>query len=292
MGRSSPSPAARGVSGGPRPRSSCGPVRRVAIGDLDLELARKTAEELGGSVTAYELDVTSRESVARFLDSVEADVGPLDVLINNAGIMPLGAFLEESDASAASPARHQRPRRHLRDEGGAAADDRARARARRQSRLRGREGRLPSRGHLLRHQARSDRPVRSGARGAARHRYRDHLHPAGAREHGAWVGRRGRPCREEAGAGGGGGGDTRRPARASLRGVRACLHRHDQQGDDAAAAPRARGDQPLAEGRPDPRPARTAGSAPPTRSAPPGANRTRPTRASPSSWPERAGAHA
>jgi NAD(P)-dependent dehydrogenase (short-subunit alcohol dehydrogenase family) len=74
---------------------------RVAIGDLDLELARATAQELGSSVTAYELDVTSRESVARFLDAVEADVGPLDVVINNAGIMPLGPFLEEDDASAA-----------------------------------------------------------------------------------------------------------------------------------------------------------------------------------------------
>jgi NAD(P)-dependent dehydrogenase (short-subunit alcohol dehydrogenase family) len=74
---------------------------RVAIGDLDAPLARQTAEELGGSVKAYELDVTSRESVASFLSSVEADVGPLDVLVNNAGIMPLGAFLEESDASAA-----------------------------------------------------------------------------------------------------------------------------------------------------------------------------------------------
>lgn len=73
---------------------------RVAIGDLDVELARKTAEELGESVTAYEVDVTSRESFARFLDGVEADVGPLDVLINNAGIMPLGAFLDETDASA------------------------------------------------------------------------------------------------------------------------------------------------------------------------------------------------
>jgi NAD(P)-dependent dehydrogenase (short-subunit alcohol dehydrogenase family) len=73
---------------------------RVAIGDLDIELARATADELGDSVSAYELDVTSRESVARFLDAVEADVGPLDVMINNAGIMPLGAFLDESDSSA------------------------------------------------------------------------------------------------------------------------------------------------------------------------------------------------
>jgi NAD(P)-dependent dehydrogenase (short-subunit alcohol dehydrogenase family) len=72
----------------------------VAIGDLDLELARATATELGPSVHAYELDVTDRESVGAFLDSVERDLGPLDVLINNAGIMPLGSFVEETDASA------------------------------------------------------------------------------------------------------------------------------------------------------------------------------------------------
>src|SRR5215212_9628381 len=73
---------------------------RVGIGDLDVELARQTASELGENVRAYELDVTSRPSVAAFLDSVERDLGPLDVVVNNAGIMPVGPFLEEDDASA------------------------------------------------------------------------------------------------------------------------------------------------------------------------------------------------
>jgi NAD(P)-dependent dehydrogenase (short-subunit alcohol dehydrogenase family) len=73
---------------------------RVGIGDLDVELARKTAEELGANVRAYELDVTSRPSFAAFLDSVESDLGPLAVMINNAGIMPITPFLDESDASA------------------------------------------------------------------------------------------------------------------------------------------------------------------------------------------------
>jgi NAD(P)-dependent dehydrogenase (short-subunit alcohol dehydrogenase family) len=72
----------------------------VAIGDLDPELARATATELGPTVHPYELDVTDRESVRAFLDSVERDLGPLDVMINNAGIMPLGSFLDETDASA------------------------------------------------------------------------------------------------------------------------------------------------------------------------------------------------
>jgi NAD(P)-dependent dehydrogenase (short-subunit alcohol dehydrogenase family) len=73
---------------------------RVGIGDIDLELAQATASELGENVRAYELDVTSRPSVAAFLDSVERDLGPLDVIVNNAGIMPIGPFLDESDASA------------------------------------------------------------------------------------------------------------------------------------------------------------------------------------------------
>jgi NAD(P)-dependent dehydrogenase (short-subunit alcohol dehydrogenase family) len=73
---------------------------RVGIGDIDVELARTTAEELGAGTRAYELDVTSRPSFAAFLDAVEADLGPLDVLVNNAGIMPVGSFLDESDSSA------------------------------------------------------------------------------------------------------------------------------------------------------------------------------------------------
>ena len=73
---------------------------RIAIGDLELELAQKTAEELGGGAIAIELDVTERESFANFLDEAERQLGPVDVLINNAGIMPLGRFVEEDDLTA------------------------------------------------------------------------------------------------------------------------------------------------------------------------------------------------
>lgn len=73
---------------------------RVGIGDVDVDLCRTTAEELGENCRAYELDVTSRPSFKAFLDAVEGDLGPLDVLINNAGIMPVGPFLDESDAAA------------------------------------------------------------------------------------------------------------------------------------------------------------------------------------------------
>ncbi len=72
---------------------------RVAIGDLDIETAEATARELGGDALARRLDVTDRPGFTAFLDDVERELGPLDVLINNAGIMPLAPAEEESDAT-------------------------------------------------------------------------------------------------------------------------------------------------------------------------------------------------
>jgi short-subunit dehydrogenase len=73
---------------------------RVAIGDLDLDLARAAATELGGSAEAFELDVTDSASFERYLDAAEKELGPIDVLINNAGIMPLGMLADESEEIA------------------------------------------------------------------------------------------------------------------------------------------------------------------------------------------------
>jgi NADP-dependent 3-hydroxy acid dehydrogenase YdfG len=73
---------------------------RVAIGELDLAAAQQTAQEIGGSAIALPLDVTSRESFAAFLDETERQLGPVDVLINNAGIMPLGRVADESERIA------------------------------------------------------------------------------------------------------------------------------------------------------------------------------------------------
>jgi NAD(P)-dependent dehydrogenase (short-subunit alcohol dehydrogenase family) len=69
---------------------------RVAIGDLDTALAEETAAALGGGTVALAVDVTDRESFAGFLDEAERQLGPLDVVINNAGIMPVTPFAEES----------------------------------------------------------------------------------------------------------------------------------------------------------------------------------------------------
>lgn len=72
---------------------------RVAIGDLDLELAERTAAGLGGGTVALPLDVTDRASFEGFLAETERQLGPLDAVINNAGIMPVTPFVEESEAS-------------------------------------------------------------------------------------------------------------------------------------------------------------------------------------------------
>jgi NAD(P)-dependent dehydrogenase (short-subunit alcohol dehydrogenase family) len=73
---------------------------KVAIGDLDEAAAQQTAEELGPSATALPLDVTDRASFAAFLDGAEERHGPLDVLVNNAGIMQVGRFIDEDDLTA------------------------------------------------------------------------------------------------------------------------------------------------------------------------------------------------
>ena len=70
---------------------------RVAIGDVDEVRLKEAAEALGVAVFSR-LDVTDPDSFRDFLDLVEADLGSLDVLINNAGIMPTGHVHEEEDA--------------------------------------------------------------------------------------------------------------------------------------------------------------------------------------------------
>jgi short-subunit dehydrogenase len=72
---------------------------RVAIGDLDVALAEETAAGLGGGTIALALDVTDRSSFERFLEETERQLGPVDTVINNAGIMPVTAIVDESDDS-------------------------------------------------------------------------------------------------------------------------------------------------------------------------------------------------
>ena len=71
---------------------------RVAIGDLDGDLADKVAAELGGGAFGVGVDVTDNAAFTAFLDGVEHRLGPLDVLVNNAGIMNAGPIDAEDEA--------------------------------------------------------------------------------------------------------------------------------------------------------------------------------------------------
>ena len=73
---------------------------QIALGDRDAQAARATAEQLPGTAAGFDLDVTSTDSFRTFLDEVAEQLGPVDVLINNAGVMWVGRFDEEPETAA------------------------------------------------------------------------------------------------------------------------------------------------------------------------------------------------
>ena len=61
---------------------------RVAVFDLNLEAADQVAADIraaGGQALALRCDITDRASVAAAVAATEAQLGPIDVLVNNAG---------------------------------------------------------------------------------------------------------------------------------------------------------------------------------------------------------------
>ncbi|WP_037360620.1 SDR family oxidoreductase [Amycolatopsis orientalis] len=91
--------AARGI-GNAVARAFAARGARVAIGDLDLDLAKQAAAGLPAGSVAVRLDVADPASFRSFLDETEAVLGPVDVLVNNAGLMFSGGFLEEAPDDA------------------------------------------------------------------------------------------------------------------------------------------------------------------------------------------------
>ena len=69
---------------------------KVAIGDIDTALAEQAAKGLGG-FGGY-LDVRSQQSFIDFIAATTKALGPVDIIVNNAGIMPMGAFVDETSA--------------------------------------------------------------------------------------------------------------------------------------------------------------------------------------------------
>ncbi|WP_433622023.1 SDR family oxidoreductase [Nocardia sp. CA-120079] len=67
----------------------------VAVGDIDGHAAQQAAAELGNDTLGTALDVTDEASFASFLDTAENAIGPMTVMINNAGVDWMGPFHSE-----------------------------------------------------------------------------------------------------------------------------------------------------------------------------------------------------
>ena len=73
---------------------------RVAVADLNLTAAEQTAKEItaaGGTAIAVEIDVTRTASVESAVRAVEAALGPVEVVVNNAGWDDFMPFLKTSE---------------------------------------------------------------------------------------------------------------------------------------------------------------------------------------------------
>ncbi|WP_328747275.1 SDR family oxidoreductase [Streptomyces sp. NBC_00285] len=68
---------------------------KVAIGARNHDFAATVADQIGAH--AYPLDVTDPASAKQFWKTVEADLGPIDIFVNNAGEMLVSRFENESD---------------------------------------------------------------------------------------------------------------------------------------------------------------------------------------------------
>jgi NADP-dependent 3-hydroxy acid dehydrogenase YdfG len=75
---------------------------RVVIGDRDVSALESAVAGLGDRVAGHPLDVTNRESFSNFLAEARGESGRVDVLINNAGVMPVGPFLQQSEQAIRS----------------------------------------------------------------------------------------------------------------------------------------------------------------------------------------------
>ncbi|WP_079053817.1 SDR family NAD(P)-dependent oxidoreductase [Streptomyces graminilatus] len=74
---------------------------RVALADIDLPGATRIADRLGPAAQAIELDIRDEAAWESALDAVADRFGPVDVLVNNAGIIHTGY------AHQLSPAEHR-----------------------------------------------------------------------------------------------------------------------------------------------------------------------------------------
>lgn len=70
---------------------------RIAVVDIDTAAAQRTVDAIraaGGQAIAVQANVTRADDVERMIDTTEAEFGPLDVLLNIAGMFPRVALVD------------------------------------------------------------------------------------------------------------------------------------------------------------------------------------------------------
>lgn len=75
------------------------PDMRVLLGARDLDAGREVASRIEGEVEAVHLDLAEPEVLARQIGAIRERHGPLDVLVNNAGILEQGNLLQVPTAA-------------------------------------------------------------------------------------------------------------------------------------------------------------------------------------------------
>lgn len=88
--------AARGV-GAATSRVLARQGARVALVDVNVEEARRVAEEIGRNGRAYAVDVSKVPELRALVQEVVRDFGGIDILVNNAGICPRLPFIESTE---------------------------------------------------------------------------------------------------------------------------------------------------------------------------------------------------
>ncbi|MGH9292945.1 MAG: SDR family NAD(P)-dependent oxidoreductase [Acidimicrobiales bacterium] len=89
--------AARGIGAAAAGRLAEGGAFVVAVCDVDAEAAASTARSLGGRAAGFEVDVSSSASIARCVEAVGSRLGPVGVLVNNAGIDKIEPFMDSTE---------------------------------------------------------------------------------------------------------------------------------------------------------------------------------------------------
>ena len=73
---------------------------RVALADIHGSAAESAAEQLSGGCLGFSVDVRVQSSMADLVQDVQATMGPVDLFVNNAGVMWVGPFDQEPEVAS------------------------------------------------------------------------------------------------------------------------------------------------------------------------------------------------